>query len=184
MLNPLCFVYISELFVVQHWQCWVIWAQPGNGPARNGFRLTESSCILQQWKRWVRILLDEYLKMFILKWLYTYCIVILMLALWSLFLSPHRTLLLNVLPTLLLVSFFVFAMRRGPMAGGRGGKGQGDPSSMSKSKAKIITDNIKVRFKDVAGCEEAKLEILELVNFLKNPRQYHDLGAKIPKVCP
>ncbi|KAI4829718.1 hypothetical protein KUCAC02_001392 [Chaenocephalus aceratus] len=91
------------------------------------------------------------------------------------------TLLLNVLPTLLLVSFFVFAMRRGPMAGGRGGKGQGDPSSMSKSKAKIITDNIKVRFKDVAGCEEAKLEILELVNFLKNPQQYHDLGAKIPK---
>ncbi|KAJ4947844.1 hypothetical protein JOQ06_009875 [Pogonophryne albipinna] len=91
------------------------------------------------------------------------------------------TLLLNVLPTLLLVSFLVFAMRRGPMAGGRGGKGQGDPFSMSKSKAKIITDNIKVRFKDVAGCEEAKLEILELVNFLKNPRQYHDLGAKIPK---
>ncbi|KAI9528385.1 AFG3-like protein 1 [Dissostichus eleginoides] len=91
------------------------------------------------------------------------------------------TLLLNVLPTLLLVSFLVFAMRRGPMAGGRGGKGQGDPFSMSQSKAKIITDNIKVRFKDVAGCEEAKLEILELVNFLKNPRQYHNLGAKIPK---
>ncbi|KAF3832569.1 hypothetical protein F7725_026234, partial [Dissostichus mawsoni] len=92
------------------------------------------------------------------------------------------TLLLNVLPTLLLVSFLVFAMRRGPMAGGRGGKGQGDPFSMSQSKAKIITDNIKVRFKDVAGCEEAKLEILELVNFLKNPRQYHNLGAKIPKI--
>ncbi|XP_033972863.1 AFG3-like protein 1 [Trematomus bernacchii] len=91
------------------------------------------------------------------------------------------TLLLNVLPTLLLVSLLVFAMRRGPMAGGRGGKGQGDPFSMSQSKAKIITDNIKVRFKDVAGCEEAKLEILELVNFLKNPRQYHNLGAKIPK---
>lgn len=54
---------------------------------------------------------------------------------------------------------------------------------MSESKAKIIKDNISVRFKDVAGCEEAKLEILELVNFLKNPRQYHDLGAKIPKVC-
>ncbi|KAL3065389.1 hypothetical protein OYC64_015542 [Pagothenia borchgrevinki] len=91
------------------------------------------------------------------------------------------TLLLNVLPTLLLVSLLVFAMRKGPMAGGRGGKGQGDPFSMSQSKAKIITDNIKVRFKDVAGCEEAKLEILELVNFLKNPRQYHNLGAKIPK---
>lgn len=69
------------------------------------------------------------------------------------------------------------------MAGGRGGRGQGNPFSMSESKAKIIKDNISVRFKDVAGCEEAKLEILEFVNFLKNPRQYQDLGARIPKVC-
>lgn len=37
--------------------------------------------------------------------------------------------------------------------------------------------------RDVAGCEEAKLEIMEFVNFLKNPQQYLDLGAKIPKVC-
>ncbi len=36
--------------------------------------------------------------------------------------------------------------------------------------------------RDVAGCEEAKLEIMEFVNFLKNPQQYQDLGAKIPKV--
>lgn len=69
------------------------------------------------------------------------------------------------------------------MAGGRGSKGGGNPFSMSESKAKIIRDNISVRFKDVAGCEEAKLEILEFVNFLKNPRQYQNLGAKIPKVC-
>ncbi len=98
-------------------------------------------------------------------------------------LSPHRTLLLSLLPTLLLVGFLLFATKHGPMAGGRGGRGRGNPFSMSESKAKIIRDNISVRFKDVAGCEEAKLEILEFVNFLKNPRQYLDLGAKIPKVC-
>lgn len=40
-----------------------------------------------------------------------------------------------------------------------------------------------VFFSDVAGCEEAKVEIMEFVNFLKNPQQYIELGAKIPKVC-
>lgn len=54
---------------------------------------------------------------------------------------------------------------------------------MSESKARIIKNKIGVRFKDVAGCDEAKMEILEFVNFLKNPRQYKNLGAKIPKVC-
>jgi len=53
---------------------------------------------------------------------------------------------------------------------------------MTQSTAKVINpSDINVAFKDVAGCEEAKIEIMEFVNFLKNPTQYTDLGAKIPK---
>ncbi|XP_069018753.1 mitochondrial inner membrane m-AAA protease component AFG3L1-like [Embiotoca jacksoni] len=87
--------------------------------------------------------------------------------------------MMSMIPTLLLIGFLLFTMRRGPMGGGAGG-GRG-PFSMSESTAKMMKDNIEVKFKDVAGCEEAKLEILEFVNFLKNPQQYLDLGAKIPK---
>uniref|UniRef100_A0A8C6KDA2 AAA+ ATPase domain-containing protein n=1 Tax=Nothobranchius furzeri TaxID=105023 RepID=A0A8C6KDA2_NOTFU len=91
------------------------------------------------------------------------------------------TVFLGVLPTLLLGCILLFVVRRGPMAGAFGGGLKGIPFRMSKSKARIIEDRNSVRFKDVAGCEEAKLEVLEFVNFLKNPSQYQDLGARIPK---
>uniref|UniRef100_A0A3Q3MSH2 AFG3-like protein 1 n=1 Tax=Mastacembelus armatus TaxID=205130 RepID=A0A3Q3MSH2_9TELE len=91
------------------------------------------------------------------------------------------TLIFSVLPTLLVVGFLLFSTRHGPLAGGLGGSLRGSSFSMSESKAKVIKNNTGLSFKDVAGYEEAKLEIMEFVNCLKNSRQYQDLGAKIPK---
>lgn len=86
-----------------------------------------------------------------------------------------------MVPTLLLIGFLLFTLRRGPMGGGVSGR-RGGPFNLSESTAKMMKHKMDVKFKDVAGCEEAKLEILEFVNFLKNPQQYQKLGAKIPKV--
>ncbi|KAL3283766.1 hypothetical protein HHI36_017936 [Cryptolaemus montrouzieri] len=90
----------------------------------------------------------------------------------------------GVLPTVLVIGFLIFMMRRSAemMGGRRGKRGGGLFGGVMESTAKIINPSeVGVKFKDVAGCEEAKIEIMEFVNFLKNPQQYIDLGAKIPK---
>ncbi|CAF2974073.1 unnamed protein product [Rotaria sp. Silwood2] len=83
------------------------------------------------------------------------------------------------------IIFFVWLFRRAGSAmgqmGGMGGKGSSGIFGIGNTTARIVKENVGTSFKDVAGCEEAKLEIMEFVNFLKNPQQYLDLGAKIPK---
>ncbi|WP_395802386.1 ATP-dependent zinc metalloprotease FtsH [Daejeonella sp.] len=86
-----------------------------------------------------------------------------------------------ILPVLLLIGFWVFIMKR--MGGGTGGGGGGQIFNIGKSKATLFDkeSQVSITFNDVAGLEEAKQEVMEIVDFLKNPKKYTNLGGKIPK---
>lgn len=85
-----------------------------------------------------------------------------------------------ILPFVLLIALWVFIMKR--VSGGPGGPG-GQIFNIGKSKATLFDQNSKVNvtFADVAGLQEAKVEVMEVVDFLKNPKKYTSLGGKIPK---
>lgn len=91
--------------------------------------------------------------------------------------------ILPVLPTVLLIGgLWYITMRRVPNQGSGAG-GPGGIFKIGKSKAKLFNQetDVKIKFKDVAGCEESKEEIMEFVKFLQNPTKYERLGAKIPR---
>lgn len=86
----------------------------------------------------------------------------------------------NIAPFLLLIGIWMFAMRR--MSGGAGAGGGGNVFNVGKSKAQLFDKgSTRVTFKDVAGQAAAKQEVQEIVDFLKQPQKYTDLGGKIPK---
>jgi len=85
-----------------------------------------------------------------------------------------------VLPLVIVIAIWIFIMRR--VSGGAGGPGA-QIFNIGKSKATLFDNNAKVNvtFEDVAGLDEAKEEVMEVVDFLKNPKKYTALGGKIPK---
>ena len=92
--------------------------------------------------------------------------------------SEWTLMLLNMLPWILILVAWIFLARR--MQGGGGGGG--GIFSFGKSKAKMLTpDKAKVTFDDVAGADEAKMELQEIIEFLKEPGKFTKLGGKIPK---
>jgi cell division protease FtsH len=90
--------------------------------------------------------------------------------------SPwYTTLLISWLPMLVLVGIWIFFMRQMQSGGGKA-------MSFGKSRARLMTEStVKITFKDVAGIEEAKEEVAEIIEFLKDPKKFTRLGGRIPK---
>jgi cell division protease FtsH len=95
--------------------------------------------------------------------------------------SNWSDLFISVLPIIIIVVIWIVIIKR--MAGGGTGGGGGQIFNIGKSRAKLFDEktDIKISFKDVAGLEGAKEEVQEIVEFLKNPERYTNLGGKIPK---
>jgi cell division protease FtsH len=94
--------------------------------------------------------------------------------------SNWSDIIISLLPIIIIIGVWIFIMRK--MSGGGAGGG-GQIFNIGKSKAKLFDEktDVKTTFKDVAGLEGAKEEIQEIVEFLKNPEKYTNLGGKIPK---
>ena len=88
--------------------------------------------------------------------------------------SFWTSVLLNWLPILIFAGLFIFFIRQLQIGGGKA-------LAFGKSRARLVSDRKKVTFKDVAGVEEAKEELQEIVEFLKNPKKFTRLGGRIPK---
>lgn len=92
--------------------------------------------------------------------------------------SIWTQLLIASFPILIIIAIFMFFMRQ--MQGGAGGRG--GPMSFGKSKARMLSeDQVKTTFADVAGCDEAKEDVQELVEFLRDPGKFQRLGGHIPR---